>query len=152
MKLAAILIAALAAGSAQAQVPIWTLAVEKAQPAELVFGADDLVLHCPPGAKGQITIDLKIPGSAANANGGVVTPIPHSLKLSSGLAATTLRGQAPVLGNLGASFARSEVSTAAPVIEAFRKTGVISVSAMDMIQSPPPAKPAMARKFLNACR
>ena len=152
MKLAVTVVVALVAGSAQAQTGAWSLTAEKGQPAQLVFGAEDLVLHCAPGAKGQVTVDLKIPGSAANANGDVVTPIPHSLKLSSGLAATTLRGQAPVLGNLSASFARSEVSTAAPVIEAFRKTGVISASAMDVTQSPPPAKPAMARKFLNACR
>lgn len=152
MKLAVILTVALAAGSAQAQTAAWSLTVEKAQPAELAFGADDLVLHCPAGAKGQITVDLKIPGLAANPSGFVVTPIPHSLKLSSGPAATTLRGQAPVLGKLGASVAQSEVSTAAPVIEAFRKTGVISASAMDVTQTPAPAKPAMVRKFLNACR
>lgn len=152
MKFAVILIAALAAGSVQAQTPEWSLAVEKGQPAELVFGADELILHCPPGAKGQITVDLKIAGSAANDQGDVVTPMPRSMKLSSGFAATTLRGQAPVLGNLGVSFAQSEVSTAAPVIEAFRKTGVISASAMDVTQAPAAAKPALVRKFLNACR
>jgi hypothetical protein len=152
MKLAVILITALAAGSAQAQTPAWSLTVEKGQPATLVFGADDLTLRCPPDARGQITVDLKIPGAPSNANGDVVTPIPRSVKVTSGLASTTLRGQAPVLGKLGAAFAESEFSTAAPVAETFRKTGQISVSAMDVTQSPPPAKPAMARKFLNVCR
>ena len=135
----------LTATAVQAQAPTWSLTAEKGQPAELVFGADDLILRCPPGAKGQILVDLKVPASGQ-------APIPRSVKLSSGLAGATLRGQAPVLGKLGESFAESEFSTAAPVAEAFRKTGQITVSAMDVTQSPPPAKPAMARKFLNACR
>ena len=152
MKLTALLVAALAAGAAQAQTEAWSLTVEKGQPAELVFGADELVLHCPPEAKGQITVDLKIPGSTANPDGDVVTPIPRSVKLSSGLAAATLRGQAPIPGKLGASFAQSEVSTAAPVVEAFRKTGVISVSAMDVTRSPVPAKPASTPRASRAGR
>ena len=146
MKLALVLIATLAAGAAQAQAPAWALTAEKGQPAELVFGADDLILRCPPGARGQITVDLMVPPT------GDPAPIPRSVKLSSGLAATTLRGQAPVIGRFGASFAESEFSTAAPVAQAFRKTGQISVSAMDVTQSPVPAKPAMVRKFLSACR
>ncbi|CAN5904048.1 hypothetical protein BH11PSE1_BH11PSE1_29320 [soil metagenome] len=145
MKLALVLAFVLTATAVEAQAPPWTLTAEKGQPAELVFGAYDLILRCPPGAKGQITVDLKVPASGEAA-------IPRSVKLSSGLASATLRGQAPVLGKLGASFAESEFSTSAPVADAFRKTGQISVSAMEVTQSPPPAKPAMARKFLNACR
>ncbi len=83
---------------------------------------------------------------------GVRGPWPMSVILTSDSASATLRGQVHVDEATGGSLAIAEFSTAAPVAEAFRKTGLISLKAAGETVQPPPAPKSMVRKFLGACK
>lgn len=133
-----ILAALLAASSVQAQ--DWSVATEKGQPARLTFGEAGLTLQCPPGAAGEISVSFPLPQPPPAAR-------PASVILTSGADRAVLRGMAAP-----GSGASAEVSSQAPVIAAFRKTGVLSVAALDQTLTPPPAKTGLVRRFLGACR
>ena len=83
---------------------------------------------------------------------GVRGPWPMSVALTSDTASATLRGQVHVDETTGGSLAIAEFSTAAPVAEAFRKTGLITLKAAGETVQPPPAPKSMVRKFLGACK
>jgi hypothetical protein len=65
-------------------------------------------------------------------------------------AAATLRGQAHGTESAGTAVT-TEISTAAPVMKAFGKTGAIALTALSETATPSPAKRGMVRKFLGAC-
>lgn len=83
---------------------------------------------------------------------GVRGPWPMSVILTSETASATLRGQVHVDEATGGSLAIAEFSTAAPVADVFRKTGLISLKAAGETVQPPPAPKSMVRKFLGACK
>ena len=167
MKLALALLL-LTATAAQAQAPdgrVWTLANDKTLPeVALVYGApnsDDLVigLRCPRGT-GQVTASFRAEARLADRREndlwvdkiGRPAPWPTSVTLASGLASATLRGQAKADDLNGGSLVSAEVATRAPVIAAFRKTGVLTLTGLGETQRASPVPLKQVRPFLSACR
>ena len=166
MRLLLILCLAAAATRAQAQAPrSWNLAADKAAPeVTLFYGApqtDDVVLalKCP-RQTGQVTVSFSVAARLADRQSAGVwvdkigrpAPWPASVVLTSGIATTTLRGQAMPDDLDGGTWLAAEVSTRAPVIAAFKKTGVLSASGLGQNASGPPAPLKLVRPFLSACR
>lgn len=156
----------LTATAAQAQDGrVWTLSNDKALPdVALVYGvpnSDDVVvaLRCPRGT-GQITASFPVAPRLADRQENDVwvdkigrpAPWPASVTLASGLASATLRGQAGPDDLNGGSLLSAEVATRAPVIAAFKKTGVITLSGLGETKSAPPVPLKQVRPFLSACR
>lgn len=146
---------------AQGLPPTWLVETPKDAPATLIYGpptAPQLGFACPRGS-GQVTARFLIGRKLADHrvgevwvdSAGVAAPWPVSVVFASGEAASTLRGQAEPAPSDGAAVT-SEISTAAPVIKAFAKTGMISLTAVSETVSPAPAKPGMVRKFVGACK
>ena len=165
MKLALALLL-LSATAAQAQDGrVWTLANDKTQPeVALVYGApnsDDLVmgLRCPRGT-GQVTASFLVEARLADRRENDVwvdkigrpAPWPTSVTLASGLASATLRGQASADDLNGGSLLSAEVATRAPVIAAFKKTGVMTLTGLGETKSAPPVPLKQVRPFLSACK
>ena len=165
MKLALALLL-LTASAAQAQDGrVWTLANDKTLPdVALVYGepnSDDVVvaLRCPRGT-GQISAAFPVATRLADRqqNGvwvdkiGRPAPWPASVTLASGVASATLRGQASADDLNGGSLLSAEVATRAPVIAAFKKTGVITLSGLGETKSAPPVPLKQVRPFLSACK
>lgn len=165
MKLALTLLL-LTASAAQAQDGrVWTLSNDKTLPdVALVYGApnsDDVevALRCPRGT-GQISAAFPVATRLADRQQDAVwvdkigrpAPWPASVTLASGLASATLRGQASADDLNGGSLLSAEVATRAPVIAAFRKTGVITLSGLGETKSAPPVPLKQVRPFLSACR
>jgi len=159
-------LAALALSSAaQAQDGrVWSVQAVKGEPALLAYAAPDsedlgVSLSCPRGT-GQITVTSAIERRLADHLRGETwvdklghpAPWPARVALSSGAASATLRGQANPDEMNGGSTLTTEVSSAAPVIKAFRKTGVLKVAALGETLAPPAAATRMVRTFLGACR
>ncbi|MDP3855896.1 hypothetical protein [Phenylobacterium sp.] len=150
MKLATILISCLLASAAQAQdARVWMVQTPKDNDAWLRYatpGTDDqpLAFRCVPKS-GQVSV------SAVLAK-PVGARLPASVTVASAPASATLRGSVePDLVTDGA-LASAEFSTRAPVVEAFRKTGLVSVAAQGETMTPPPAPKGVVRKFFGACR
>ena len=156
----------LTATAAQAQDGrIWTLSNDKTLPdVALVYGApnsDDVVaaLRCVRGT-GQVATSFPVATRLADRqlNGvwvdkiGRPAPWPASVTLASGLASATLRGQAGADDLNGGSRLSAEVATRAPVIAAFRKTGIITLSGLGEAKITPPVPLKQVRPFLSACR
>lgn len=156
----------LTATAAQAQDGrVWTLSNDKTLPdVALVYGApnsDDMAvsLRCVRGT-GQVSAAFPVtPQLADRQQDGVwvdkigrPAPWPASVTVASGLAIATLRGQA-VAGdaNVGSRLS-AEVATRAPVIAAFKKTGVIALSGLGETKSTPPVPLKQVRPFLSACK
>ncbi len=165
MKLALALLL-LTATAAQAQDGrVWTLSNDKTLPdVALIYGApnsDDVVaaLRCPRGT-GQITAAFPVGARLADRlendvwvdKIGRPAPWPASVTLASGLASATLRGQASADDLNGGSLLTAEVATRAPVIAAFKKTGVITLSGLGETKSAPPVPLKQVRPFLSACK
>ena len=91
-------------------------------------------------------------GGAWVDKAGVRGPWPMSVALNSEGANATLRGQIHVDEATGGSLAIAEFSTAAPLATAFRKTGLVTLTAAGETVQPPPAPKSMVRKFLGACK
>lgn len=161
MRIAALLALVPAVAAAQPLPAAWSVETPKDAPATLVYG--------PPGApslgfacvrkSGQVTVRLLVSRKLADHRAGnlwvdaagVAAPWPASMVFASSDAATTLRGQANA-GDLSEGTAVStEISTAAPVLKAFGKSGAIALTALSETATPVPAKPGMVRKFLGAC-
>ncbi|WP_340647579.1 hypothetical protein [Phenylobacterium sp.] len=165
MKLAlAVLLLTATATAAHAQDGrVWTLSNDKAFPdVGLVYGApDDVVtaLRCPRGT-GQVTVSFVVASRLADRQQdgvwvdtiGRPAPWPTSVVLTSGSASATLRGQAGVDDLNGASLLSAEVATRAPVIAAFKKTGVLTLSGLGESKTVPPVPLKQVRPFLRACR
>jgi hypothetical protein len=160
MRIAALLALVPAVAAAQPLPAAWSVETPKDAPATLVYG--------PPGAPslgfacvrktGQVTVRLLVSRRLADHKAGevwinaagIAEPWPASVAFASADAATALRGQAH--GTEGASTAvTTEISTAAPVMKAFGKTGAITLATLSETATPSPAKPGMVRKFLGAC-
>ena len=75
-----------------------------------------------------------------------------SVVLASEGAALTLRGVGHPNDITDGTLVLAEFSTRAPLAAAFRKTGVISLSAAGDSVKPPPAPKGAVRKFLGACK
>ena len=167
MRIVALVLAGSAiAASAQAQpVRLWRVETPKDAPAVLAYAQpanpEDLGLSfsCPRGS-GQITVrTLATRRLADHLNGtiwidgaGLPAPWPVSVTFTAGEAATTLRGLANAEEKSGGSVVATEISTAAPVIKAFRKTGTLKVEALGETLEPLPATRGMVRQFLGACK
>ncbi|HEX5377298.1 MAG TPA: hypothetical protein VFW47_01915 [Phenylobacterium sp.] len=140
----------------------WSVETPKDAPATLVYGA--------PGAPvlgfacvrrtGQVTTRLLIARKLADHRvgevwvdaAGVAAPWPASVAFASGVASSTLRGQAEAGELPDVTAVSTEISTAAPVIKAFAKTGALTLTSLSETVSPAPARPGMVRKFLGACK
>lgn len=166
MKALAFVLAAALAAPAAAQPPgrTWIVEAPKGAAAVLVFGtpgSDDavLALRCEPKS-GQIALTAPLAKRLADRQergvwvdrAGVRAPWPVSVNLASEGANATLRGRALPSQLDGATLVETEVSTQAPVIAAFRKTGLLSVQAIGEDVPVPPAPRGSVRKFLGVCR
>ena len=97
-------------------------------------------------------LGVKMEGGVWLDRAGLRAPWPMSVTLSSEGASATLRGQAHADEVTGGTLAIAEFSTRAPFAEAFRKTGVVSLTAAGETLQPPPAPKSMVRKFLGTCK
>jgi hypothetical protein len=156
----------LTATAAQAQDGrVWTLSNDKTLPdVALVYGApnsDDVVaaLRCPRGT-GQVIASFPVGARLADRlendiwvdKIGRQAPWPASVTVASGLASATLRGHASADDLNGGSLLTAELATRAPVIAAFKKTGVITLSGLGETKSTPPVPLKQVRPFLSACK
>ena len=166
MKLAAVAVLALFATQAAAQETYaWSVETPKDAEAALRYAIPDtdgqpIAFTCA-RKSGQVKVFAQLRreiGVKMEAGGvwvdqaGVRGPWPMSVVLNSEAAGATLRGQAHADEATGGTLAIAEFSTAAPVAEAFRKTGVITLTAAGESVQPPPAPKSMVRKFLGACK
>lgn len=162
--LAFVLAAALAAPAAAQPARTWIVETPKGAPALLVYGtpaSDDAVLslRCTPKS-GQIEVILPLAKRLADRRergvwvdkAGVRAPWPVSVALSSEAASATLRGQASPSQLDGGTIVSTEISTAAPAVAAFRKTGLLRVQALGEDLPLAPAPTGAVRKFLGVCR
>jgi hypothetical protein len=146
---------------AQTLPPAWIVDTPKDAPATLIYGppaAPGLGFACV-RKSGQITVRLLVSRRLADHRAGdvwidaagIAEPWPAGVTFAAADATTTVRGQAHGTEAPGGTAVTTEISTAAPVIKAFGKTGAISLTALSETASPAPAKPGMVRKFLGAC-
>jgi hypothetical protein len=75
-----------------------------------------------------------------------------TVTVSSGEAGTSIPGEVGPDGQHGGSYIMTELSTAAPVIAAFRKTGRLRINVQREVVEAPPAPGGLVRKFLGYCR
>ncbi len=140
----------------------WSVDTPKDAPATLLYGPPtqaQLGFACV-RKSGQVTVRLLVPRRVADHRvgsvwvdaAGVAAPWPVSVAFASEDAASTLRGQAEAGAAAEITVVNTEISTAAPVVKAFAKKGMIALTALHETLAPPPAKPGMVRKFLGACR
>jgi len=140
----------------------WSVETPKDAPAVLIYGAPttpQVGFSCE-RKTGQVSTRLIVPRKLADHRvgevwvnaAGIAAPWPVSVVFASGSESSTLRGRAEAGSVSDATAVTTEISTAAPVIQAFRKTGVISLTAIGETTAPTPAKPGMVRKFLGVCR
>ena len=141
----ALLASPAAAAPPAATGPAWAITLEKGQPAQLIYGDGQLALRCPPASGGQVSVALRVTSARTEET------FPASVGLSSGVESATLRGVAGAARD-SVRLAETEISTAAPVIAAFRKTGQITANALGQTLIPADAKPGMVRRFIGACR
>ncbi len=145
---------------AQDAVPVWQVTTPKDAPATLVYGSgtpQNIQLTCN-RKSGEITLILAVHRRLADHKvgqvwvdgAGVPAPWPASVKLLSGTASATLRGQAQAAPN--GTQVTTDVSTNAPVLKAFAKTGAINLTSLAEPILPTLAKPGMVRKFIGFCK
>jgi hypothetical protein len=75
-----------------------------------------------------------------------------TVNVSSGEASTSIPGEVGPDGQHGGSYIMTELSTASPVIAAFRKTGRLRINVQREVVEAPPAPGGLVRKFLGYCR
>ncbi len=150
MKLAMIAISTLLATATQAQdARVWMVDTPKDSDAWLRYATPDTddqpaAFRCTPKS-GQVQVIAEI-GKPVSAR------IPVSVTVSSPPASATLRGSAEANAISDGALASAEFSTRAPLVAAFRKTGVVSVTALGETLALPPAPKGVVRKFFRACR
>ncbi len=140
--------------------PSWVIDTPKAAPATLIHGAPATVGFACQKGSGQVEVRLVAAkaladhkdGDTAVDAAGVPAPWPASLGFASGAEAATLRGHAEPDPAGAGSVLTAEISTAAPVIKAFAKTGLLTLTALGETTAQPPVKPGLVRKFLGVCR
>ncbi len=160
-----LLVLAALAGPGQAAAPpaydpAWAVETPKDAPATLIHGTPATVGFACQKGSGQVEVRLVATRTLADHKSGEVTvdaagvpaPWPASLAFASGAETSTQRGHAEPNPAGPGSVVTSEISTAAPVIKAFAKTGMISLTALGETTAQPPVKPGMVRKFLGICR
>ncbi|WP_374575758.1 hypothetical protein [Phenylobacterium sp.] len=162
---AAGVLAAALAGPAGAQERLWTLDIPKAPDdvASLTYAlpaSGDVALRLSCRKKtGQIRIQFQAAqGMAATRRGevwvdeiGRQPPWPLSVTIASMDQQTTLRGQAVPDEATGGSIVSVEVATRAPVVEAWRTSAELKLTALDATADQPPAKKGLVRRFLGYC-
>lgn len=156
---------ALAAGAALAQDRLWTLDIPKAPDdvATLVYrlpvsGDTGLSLSCRKKT-GQVVVAFDVgAGMKASRRGAVwvdeigrAPPWPVSVTLTSMGEQTTLRGQAWPNDATGGSTVKAEVATRAPVIDAWRRSAELNLTALDASVTQPAASKGLVRRFLSYC-
>ncbi|WP_312162454.1 hypothetical protein [Phenylobacterium sp.] len=167
MKSAAVLAFALFAATASAagaQAPTWTVETPKDAEAALRYGRPDtddqpIAFTCARGS-GQVKVSADISrrlgvervGQTWVDQAGVRAPWPMSVSVASEGASLTLRGQGHPNDITDGTLVLTEFSTRAPLAAAFRKTGVISLTAAGETVQPPPAPKGAVRKFLSVCK
>lgn len=150
MKLATILISALTATAAQAQdTRVWIVQTPKDNDAWLRYATPDTddqpaAFRCTPKS-GQVQVMAEM-GKPVRAR------IPTSVTVASAPASVTLRGLADPDQITEGAMVTAEFSTRAPLVAAFRKTGVVSVTALGETLALPPAPKGAVRKFFGACK
>jgi hypothetical protein len=162
--LIAIAAPALARAAAPSQPAVWSAEAPKDAPTVLSFidpgtGKMTLRLTCVRGS-GQVVAEYALNGRKADHQeagvwidaAGVQAPWPGTVVFSSGGLSANLRGLTQADAATGASVATAEISTGAPVMGAFAKTGQISLTAQGETIAPPPAPGNALRKFLGPCR
>ncbi|HEY3697515.1 hypothetical protein [Phenylobacterium sp.] len=158
------LLAALAAGPAGAQDGrVWTVALPKDGEAALRYASPmsdgQMLGYLCARRSGQIRIVAASPvrlTEPQDADMPAATPVdirrPATVTVSAGAAAASLPGRvAPDIEHGGSSIV-TEISTASPVIGAFRKTAVIRVTVLHEGVEAPPVPGGMLRAFLGYCR
>lgn len=83
---------------------------------------------------------------------GRPAPWPVSVTLTSTAAQTTIPGQAEMGPDGQGSIVSVEFADRAPVAEAFRQTGVLSLAAIGEVVTPAPAPRRSVQTFLRYCR
>ena len=148
--------------TAQDIVTGWRASTPKDALATLEFGALDaptIAMGCA-RKSGQVAVKLQVDRQLADHrvgqvwvdHAGVAAPWPASVTFAAGTATSTLRGLAQPMPDQARTAVGVEISTAAPVMKAFAKTGAISLTSLGQTLSPAASKPAPMRKFLNACK
>lgn len=161
--LIAIAMPALAA-AAPPQPAVWSVETPRDAPTVLSFtdpgtGKMTLRLTCARGS-GQVTSEYALNTRRADHQeagawvdgAGVKAPWPGTVVFASGGLSSSLRGLTQADLATGASVATAEISTAAPLMAAFARTGQISLTAQGETIAPPPATLSLVRKFLGPCR
>ena len=161
-----LLILATLAGAVQAAAapppaydPAWAVDTPKDAPATLIHGTPATVGFACQKGSGQVEVRVVAARTLADHRLGDVTvdaagvpaPWPASLGFASGTDASTQRGHAEPNPAGPGSVVTGEISTAAPVIKAFAKTGMISLTALGETTAEPPVKPGLVRRFLGVC-
>jgi hypothetical protein len=140
--------------------PIWIVETPKDAPAVLTYGpptTPQLGFSCV-RKSGQIATLARVERRLADHQvgkvwvdaAGVAAPWPVSVTFASAADRSILRGEAGA-GEAGTEIS-TEISTAAPVMKSFAKTGTITLTVLSETLSPLRAKPGQVRKFLGACR
>jgi hypothetical protein len=148
-----VLAALFAATAAQAQPleQVWAVNTPKDADAILAFGTPGgadapVAFRCTPKS-GQVRVVALLTRSPPPED----PTIPASVTIASETTSSTLRGQVTrALG--GGGLASTEFSTEAPLVDAFRKSGLVSVTALGETVTLPPAPKSTVRKFFGACR
>jgi hypothetical protein len=143
---------------------VWAIALPKEGDAVLRYAFPDtkdlmLGLTCAKGT-GQVQIVAASPvrliepvdPDAPTGTTPVAAQRPASIGVAAGAATATLPGRVGPDAVYGGSFVLTEISTASPVMSAFRKTRMLKVSALRESVETPPAPAAMLGKFLRFCR
>lgn len=167
MKSAALALALFAAsGAAHAQDSDYAWSVETPKDAEaaLRFGLHDtddqpIAFTCVRGS-GQVKVSADLAkrlgveriGETWVDKAGVRAPWPMSVAMASEGASLTLRGVGHPNDITDGTLVLTEFSTRAPLAAAFRKSGVVSLTAAGESVKPPPAPKSAVRKFLSACK
>lgn len=165
MKSAAVLALVLFATAANAQeTRVWAVETPKDAEAWLRYATPDtddqlLAFSCE-RKSGQVRVSALVTrefgarkdGEVWLDRAGVRAPWPLSVTLASEGGSVTLRGAAQPEEMSGGSIVFTEFSTRAAFADAFRKSGLVSLTAAGETLSPPPAKKSMVRKFLGACK
>lgn len=165
MKFAAALLALLAT-AAQAQAPerVWSVETPRDGEAALRYGAPDtddqpIAFFCA-RKSGQVRVlgDLAKGLAVRQVGGtwvdeaGVREPWPMSVVLASQGVSLNLRGQGRANEITEGTTAQAEFSTLAPFAAAFRKSGMVSLTAIGETVQPTPAPKGRVRKFLGFCK
>jgi hypothetical protein len=154
---------ALAAGPAAAQdYRVWAIALPKNGEAVLRYAfpkSDDLMLGflCQKRS-GQVQIVAASPVRLTEPMDPDMPPAspvpvrrPATITVSSGAATASVPGKIAPDREHGGSSIVTELSTQSPVIESWRKTGVLRVTALREWVEAPRAPGGMLRAFLNYC-